>query len=441
MRPAHTLQTEKSGEGSDLRVHHFGQRLTLGRARVVERDGSGLQRWLLILAGGIVMGASLGIRQVQGLFLLPVTLDAGWSREAFGFAFALQNLVWGLTQPLTGMLADRFGSAKVICGGALIYAIGLMIMAQADGLAQFTWGSGMLVGIGLSGTAFGTIYGAISRLVPPQQRGWALGLAGAVGGLGQFCIVPLVQTLLGRMSWSGTMVVLCGLMVVVAPLAFRLRDNPASLEAGHLRQSMGEAIYEAFGHRGFWLLNLGFLTCGFQLAFIAGHLPTYLFDKQLGRDTAGTAIAILSLSNVLGTFLFGYFGGIWRRKYVLSGLYFARAGAMALFIWLPLSPSGVYAFSFVMGLLWLGTVPLTNGLVSQIFGVRYITTLFSFVFFGHQLGAFFGVWLGGYVFDVTRSYDLIWQVAIGLGLLSAFLHLPINDRAVIREQPSRAQLA
>lgn len=407
----------------------------------MERDKNGWQRWVLVLAAGIVMGASLGIRQVQGLFLQPVTLDTGWSREAFGFAFALQNLIWGLTQPLTGMLADRFGSAKVICTGSLFYAAGLLIMANAETAAQFTWSGGALVGIGLSGTAFGTLYGALSRLVPARQRGWALGVAGAVGGFGQFCIVPLVQNLLGRMHWPVAMMVLGGVMLAVAPLAFLLRDDPAAVAPGQQSQSMTSAIREAFGHRGFWLLNLGFLTCGFQLAFIAGHLPTYLLDKGLGRDTASAAIAIVALSNVLGTFLFGYAGGIWRRKYVLSALYFVRAAAMAVFIWLPLSPLSVYVFSFVMGLLWLGTVPLTNGMVSQIFGVRYITTLFSFVFFGHQLGAFFGVWLGGYVFDVTRSYDIIWFGAIGLGLMSALLHLPIDDAAIARVRLPMAQPA
>jgi MFS family permease len=394
------------------------------------------QRWLIVLAAGAVMGAALGIRHVQGLFLQPVTLDQGWSREVFGFTLALQNLVWGLAQPFTGMIADRFGSMKVILPGMLLYALGLFATAHSSSAAEFMLGNGFLIGIALSGTAFGAVYGALSRIFPAEHRSWALGVAGSIGGLGQFCMVPFVQNLLDGMGWVSALMVLCAVMVLMSPLVFWLRDGNGAIrwpEKGEL--TMGEAIREACTHRGFWLLNLGFLACGFQLAFIAGHMPAYLMDKGMGPREAGIALAVISLANIIGTYMSGYLGGLMRRKYLLSIIYLVRSAAMILFVALPVSEVTVYAFSFVMGLIWLGTVPLTNGLVSQIFGVRYITTLFGIVFFGHQLGAFLGVWLGGYVFDLTKSYDLLWFGSIALGLLAAALHMPINDANVVREEP------
>ena len=394
------------------------------------------QRWLIVLAAGAVMGAALGVRHVQGLFLQPVTIDQGWSREVFGFTLALQNLVWGLAQPFTGMIADRFGSMKVILPGMLLYALGLFATAHSSSAAEFMLGNGFLIGIALSGTAFGAVYGALSRIFPAEQRSWALGVAGSLGGLGQFCMVPFAQNLLNGMDWISALLVLCVVMLLMSPLAFWLRDGDGAIrwpEEGE--QTMGEAIREACAHRGFWLLNLGFLACGFQLAFIAGHMPAYLMDKGMGPREAGIALAIISLANIIGTYLSGYLGGLMRRKYLLSGIYIVRSAAMILFVALPVSEVTVYAFSFVMGLIWLGTVPLTNGLVSQIFGVRYITTLFGIVFFGHQLGAFLGVWLGGYVFDLTGSYDLLWFGSIALGLVAAALNMPINDTNVVRGEP------
>ena len=394
------------------------------------------QRWLIVFAAGAVMGAALGIRHVQGLFLQPVTLDQGWSREVFGFTLALQNLVWGLAQPFTGMIADRFGSMKVILPGMLLYALGLFATAHSSSAAEFMLGNGFLIGIALSGTAFGAVYGALSRIFPAEQRSWALGVAGSLGGLGQFCMVPFAQNLLDGMDWISALLVLCVVMLLMSPLVFWLRDGDGAIrwpEEGEL--TMGEAIREACAHRGFWLLNLGFLACGFQLAFIAGHMPAYLMDKGMGPREAGIALALISLANIIGTYLSGYLGGLMRRKYLLSGIYIVRSAAMILFVALPVSEVTVYAFSFVMGLIWLGTVPLTNGLVSQIFGVRYITTLFGIVFFGHQLGAFLGVWLGGYVFDLTGSYDLLWFGSIALGLAAAALHMPIDDANVVRNEP------
>ncbi|WP_321934787.1 MULTISPECIES: MFS transporter [unclassified Paraburkholderia] len=400
------------------------------------------RRWLLVIAGGVVMGAALGVRNVQGLFLMPVTLDRGWSRETFGLALALQNLLWGIAQPLTGMISDRFGSARVIFAGALLYALGLAMMALSATPGVYTFGVGVVLGVALSGTAFGAVYGALSRLFAADQRSWALSVAGMFGGLGQFCVVPLTQGMIGRFGWVTAILVLAAVMLASAPLAAWLRDRPmARSGAADSHDTLRRAMREAFAHRGFWLLNLGFLSCGFQLAFIGAHLPAYLLDKGMSAREASLALALIALANTAGTFLCGYAGGFLRRKYLLSGIYFARAAVMVLFLALPLSPLTLYVFAFAMGFMWLGTVPLTSGIVSQMFGVRYISTLFGFVFLGHQIGSFFGVWLGGVVFDATHSYDLLWQGSIALGILAGVMHLPIDDervvpRVMIAGQPS-----
>ncbi|CAB3674474.1 L-lactate transporter [Achromobacter animicus] len=399
------------------------------------------QLWLLVLAGGVVMGLALGVRHVQGLFLLPVTMDRGWSRETFAIALAVQNLTWGIVQPFTGMIADRYGSAKVIAGGLVFYALGLAGMAHATTPAAFMWTAGVCIGIALSGTAFAAIYGALSRLVPPERRSWALGVAGAVGGLGQFTMVPAAQWLIGGWGWVAALLVFAMVLMILLPLAFPLRE-PANrvrdAAAPDANLSLSDAIREAFTRPGFWLLNLGFLACGFQLAFIGTHLPAYLMDKGLRASDAVAALAIIALTNVMGTYVCGILGAHHRRKYLLAGIYLVRTAAIALFVLVPLSTWSVYAFAAVMGFVWLGTVPLTNGLISQVFGVRYITTLFGFVFFGHQVGSFLGVWLGGVVFEATRSYDLIWLGAMALGVLSAALHWPIDDREIQRARPAGA---
>lgn len=392
----------------------------------------GLNPLWIILCGGVIMGMALGTRHVQGLFLLPMTVDRSWSREAFGFAIAMQNLVWGFAQPFTGMLADRFGSVRVLVGGLLLYGAGLYFMSATVSIVGFTISAGLLVGVALSATSFAVVYGAISRIVAPARRSWALGLAGAVGGLGQFLIVPGTQALLGAFGWMMALVILAAIAACLLPLAFALRDRIDGVPDLAPAQSMSAAIVEALRHRGFWLLNLGFLACGFQLAFIGSHLPAYLLDQGLQSRAAVIALSLIALANTGGTFLCSYLGGFYRRKYLLSGIYLVRALAMTLFVLLPLTELSVYVFSFVMGLVWLGTVPLTTGLVSQVFGVRYLSTLFGFVFFGHQLGAFFGVWLGGYVFDATQSYDGIWLGAIILGIAAALLHWPIDDAQVQR---------
>jgi len=383
-----------------------------------------------ILCGGLIMGAALGIRHVQGLFLIPMTLERGWPREAFGFAMALQNLCWGLAQPFAGMLADRFGSARVIAAGVLVYLAGLAMMAFARTPFDLALGGGLVIGIALACTTFGTVYGALSRLVPAAQRGWALGLAGSMGGLGMFVMVPLTQELQHWIGWSMALVVLGCAIAVLLPAGLKVDDSSVLSQAGApgaASQSMGQAIREAFGHRGFWLLNIGFLACGFQLAFIAGHLPAYLLDKGLGPREGVIGLAIIALANVASMYVFGSLGGIYRRKYLLALLYLARVGVIAMFLLLPVSPGSVYLFCALIGFLWLGAVPLTNGIVSGVFGVRYLTTLFGFVFFGHQLGGFLGVWLGARIYDATHSYQPIWIASMCLGIGAAALHVFIDD--------------
>ena len=394
------------------------------------------QAWLPVLAGGIVMGLALGVRHVQGLFLLPVTMDRDWSRETFGLALAIQNLTWGLAQPFTGMVADRFGSARVVVGGLVAYAAGLVLMVHAD--TRFVWAAGVCIGIGLSGTTFGVVYGALSRQVAPERRSWALGLSGAIGGFAQFAMVPAAHQILSAWGWRGALLALSVVMLLVLPCALPLRSRPDTSAAAEVDMPLSAALREAFRHPGFWMLNLGFLACGFQLAFIATHLPAYLLDRGMGPAHAVTALALIALTNVLGTYGCGLLGASHRRKKLLAGIYLLRTAAMALFVLLPLTPTSLYVFAAVMGFVWLGTAPLTNGLVSQVFGVRYITTLFGFVFFGHQLGSFLGVWMGSHLFEATRSYELIWCVAMALGVVAAALHWPIDDRQLRRPAMARA---
>lgn len=392
--------------------------------------------WLAILAGGLVMGLALGIRHSQGIFLLPITQDQGWSREAFGFAIAVQNLMWGLAQPFTGMIADRFGSRRTIVAGLLFYGAGLLAMSSAATPAAFTMSAGVCIGIGLSGTAFGVIYGALSRIAPAEKRSWALGVAGGIGGLGQFFMVPVSQGLLSGLGWVSALVLLGGLCAVALPLAVPLRDRASG--GTPMQISLRAALTEAFAHRGFLLLNMGFLVCGFQLSFIGTHLPAYLIDNGLNGNHVVIGLAIIALTNAFGTYYCGWLGGFLRRKYLLAWMYLLRSIAIAAFVWLPLTPMSLYVFCGVMGVLWLGTAPLTNGLVSQVFGIQYIATLFGFVFLSHQVGSFIGVWLGGMIFDATRSYDIVWSLTVGLGLLAAIVHVPIDDREIVRGKLARA---
>ena len=385
---------------------------------------------LPIICGGIIVGLAMGMRGSLGLFLTPMTAAHDWSREGFAFALALQNLLWGLAQPLFGALSDRFGAARVVAGGVALYALGLLWMAVTATTAGFTLSAGVCLGLALSGCAFGTVYGAVARTVPATRRGAALGLTGAIGGLGQFLMIPVVGTLLVRHGWVDALIFGAVSFLVATVLAPGLRAGAAS--AAHAAAAddapgMRAVLRDAFGQRAFWLLTLGFFTCGFQLAFVSIHLPAYLTDRGFGARDGTTALALIMLANAFGIYACGKLGDLYRPRSVLTLLYLVRSAIFLGFLLLPLSRPSLYVFSVLIGLTWLGTVPLTNGVILRLHGARYLSTLFGFVFVGHQLGSFLGAWVGGYVYDVTGSYTPVWWACVALGLSAAALHFPIDD--------------
>ncbi len=395
---------------------------------------------LLLICGSIVVSLSLGIRHTFGLFLQPMTQDLSWSREAFSFAIALQNLIWGAGGPVTGWLADRFGAGKVVFGGGLLYAAGVGLMAYSTTPFMFTLSAGVLVGLGLSATTFSVIYGAVGRAVAPEKRAISLAIVGAAGSFGQFLLVPSGQYLIGGMGWFAALMGLTFAAALMAPLALGTAERTAHPgSAAAVAQSAGEAVREAFGERAFWLLTLGYFVCGFQVVFIGAHLPSYVIDKGLTANTGMLALALIGLFNIFGTYGFGLAGGRWSKKKLLAAIYFARSIIIVLFLLAPLSHLSVAVFAAAMGLLWLSTVPLTNGLVAQIFGVKYLAMLSGFVFFSHQLGSFLGVWLGGLVFDLTGAYDIVWMISIALGVLAALVNLPVDERPLARLSPQPAK--
>ncbi len=385
--------------------------------------------WIL-LGASLVLALSLGIRHGFGLFLPPMSAEFGWGREVFAFAIALQNLIWGLTQPFTGALADRFGARRTVIVGGVLYAIGLGCMGLADSPLSLSLSAGLLIGIGLSGTSFSVILGAVGRAVPMEKRSMAMGIAAAAGSFGQFAMLPGTLGLIGWLGWSAALLALGLLVALIVPLAAMLKDNPLPL-LGH-EQTLGEALREACSHSGFWLLALGFFVCGFQVVFIGVHLPAFLVDQHLPALVGTTVLALVGLFNIFGTYIAGWLGGRMSKPRLLSALYLARALVISAFVVAPLTVWSAYAFGIAMGLLWLSTVPLTNGTVATMFGVRNLSMLGGIVFLFHQLGAFLGGWLGGYLFDRTGSYDLVWQIAIVLSLLAAALNWPVREQPVAR---------
>ena len=384
---------------------------------------------LVVLCGALIITLGMGIRQSFGLFLHPITQDLGLGRETFAFALAMQNVLWGLFQPLTGMIADRFGAARVVVVGAMFYALGLIVMSGATSPMMLNLGAGLLMGIGMAGTGFAVILGAVGRLVTPARRSMALGVVTAGGSFGQFVMAPVGQQLIATQGWSGALITLALAAAAMAPLAVAMAGRAAAApDRGTAPDTLSGAIAEASAHSGYRYLTLGFFVCGFQVTFIAVHLPAYLNDAGLTAATAAAALALIGFFNIIGTYACGALGGRYSKKYLLSGLYGLRSVVIAAFLLAPKTETTVLVFAAAIGFLWLGTVPLTSGLVAQIFGVRYMSTLFGIVFFSHQLGSFVGVWLGGYAFDTTGSYDSVWMVSIVLGLAAAMLHLPIAER-------------
>lgn len=387
--------------------------------------------WVL-LGSALILALSLGTRHGFGLFLPPMSAQFGWGREVFAFAIALQNLVWGLAQPFTGALADRFGAAKVVLVGGVLYAVGLGLMSMADSPATLSLSAGLLIGIGLSGTTFSIILGVIGRALPPEKRSMGMGLASAAGSFGQFAMLPGTLGLIGWLGWSMALVALGLLVAFILPLVAMLKDKPAPVVAGE--QTLKEALREACTHSGFWLLAFGFFVCGFQVVFIGVHLPAYLVDQHLPATVGTTVLALIGLFNVFGTYVAGWLGGRMSKPRLLTALYLLRAVVIVLFLWVPLTQTTAYLFGMAMGLLWLSTVPLTNGTVATLFGVRNLSMLGGIVFLFHQLGAFLGGWLGGVVYDHTGSYDMIWHVSIALSLMAAALNWPVRERPVARLQ-------
>jgi MFS family permease len=385
--------------------------------------------WIMLSCFGMILFLCIGQRHSFGLYLRPMTMDLGWDRATFSFAIALQNLMWGVSQPFTGMLADRYGARRIFIVGGICYALGLYGMSQASTGIGLAASAGLLVGIAQSCTGFGIVYGAVGKMVSAEKRGMALGIVGAFGSLGQFAMLPASQALIGHLGWAHALLIGSGACLLMVALAFGT-SAPAAANADAAGQSMGQALRQAFRHKGFLLLTLGFFACGFQLAFIATHLPAYLADQGLRPAVGVTALAIVALANILGTYLCGYFGEKFSKKYLLAAIYGIRGFALAAFVMLPVTPLTTYVFAAVMGLIWLGTVPLSNGVVGQIFGYQYISMLYGFVFLSHQLGSFLGVWLGGVLFDLTGNYQAVWAIAIGLSAVAAIISLPIDDRAV-----------
>ncbi len=391
--------------------------------------------WIL-LGASLILALSLGVRHGFGLFLAPMSAEFGWGREVFAFAIALQNLIWGLTQPFTGALADRFGAQRTVLVGGILYAVGLGLMGLADSAWSLSLSAGVLIGIGLSGTSFSVILGVVGRAVPVEKRSMGMGIAAAAGSFGQFVMLPGSLGLIGWLGWSAALLVLGLLVALIVPLAAMIKDNPLPPQ-GH-EQSLGEALREAGGHSGFWLLALGFFVCGFQVVFIGVHLPAYLVDQHLPALVGTTVLALVGLFNIFGTYIAGWLGGRMAKPRLLSVLYLARAVVIGAFVMAPLTVWSAYAFGIAMGLLWLSTVPLTNGTVATLFGVRNLSMLGGIVFLFHQLGAFLGGWLGGYLYDRTGSYELVWQIAILLSLLAAALNWPVREQPVARLQGAGA---
>ena len=391
----------------------------------------------VLVCGGLILTLGMGIRHGFGLFLQPMSADLHWGRETFALAIAVQNLVWGVTQPFAGMLADKYGSGRVVIVGVLLYVLGLVLMAYPTAPWTFVLSAGVLIGTGLSGVTFSIVSGVLGRAYPPEKRSMALGISAAAGSFGQFALLPLTQTLLSHVGWHGALLALAALGLLMVPLAAAMVERRGE-QAHAFQQSARQALAEALGHRGYVLLTIGFFVCGFQVVFVGVHLPSYLLDKGLPAHVGVTALALIGLFNIFGTYVSGWLGARMPKRYILSFIYFGRAVVIALFVWLPLSPMSVYLFAVALGILWLSTIPPTNGIVAQIFGVRYMAMLTGVAFLSHQIGSFLGAWLGGFMFDRTGSYDIVWYVSIALGVIAGLLNLPIDERAIQRGTAARA---
>ncbi len=388
---------------------------------------------LVICAACLISLIGFGVRSGFGLFQTDLIAARGWGREEFSIALAVQNLLWGVALPFAGMLADRFGSRVVLAVGALIYAAGVFGMATVETRSLFYIAGGVITGVGVAFTAFTLAMAAMAKLVPPERRSLIFGIGTAAGSAGQVVFAPLSVAFIDAFGWGDAMMIMTGFALLILPLALLLPSSPSSGGAdASASLSMGDAIQEALSHRGYILLTVGFFVCGFHVAFITVHFPAYVEDLGLAASVGATALALVGLLNIAGAFLSGLVGQKWSKRYGLSAIYFARAIAITLLLIAPKTEVTIYAFAAAMGILWLSTVPLTTGIVAQVFGVRYMATLFGFVFLSHQLGSFLGVWLGGYLYDQYGTYDAVWWAGVALGFLAAVIHLPIDERPIER---------
>ena len=390
--------------------------------------------WQVLLCGAAILTLAMGVRHGFGLWLQPITQAQNWTRENFALAIAIQNLTWGFAGIFSGMLADRFGAFRVIVTCTVLYALGLVGMAYSSTPAVFTATAGVLIGIAQAGTTYAVIYGVIGRNVSAEKRSWAMGVAAAAGSFGQFLMVPIEGYLISSLGWQEALVWLGLLALICIPLAFGLRE-PGFIggTAPKRDQSILHALQEAFKYPSFQLLMAGYFVCGFQVVFIGVHMPSYLKDKGLSPEVASMALALIGLFNVFGTYAAGVLGQRLAKRKILSFIYFMRSVAIVLFLLAPLTPMSIYIFASVMGLLWLSTVPPTNAIVAQIFGVAHLSMLGGFVFFSHQIGSFMGVWLGGYLYDKTGSYDIVWYISIALGVFAGLVNMPVRETAIDRE--------
>ncbi len=392
---------------------------------------------VIVFCGCLIGIVSFGARAGFGLFLTPISTEFQWGREVFALSIAIQNLVWGAAQPFAGMLADKYGSGRVLVMGAFIYAGGVALMAYSSDPWQMHITAGVVVGLGTAFASFMIVMATMARKVSPKWRTLVMGVATASGSIGQFTMVPLGQAFLKAYGWHTALLLLAAILLLIIPLASTITGKGAPTP-GMRDQSVREAFGEAFGHKSYNLLVAGFFVCGFHVAFILVHMPAYIVDKGLPPETAATALAMVGLFNIIGSLSAGYIGGKFSKKYSLAAIYLGRAAAITLFVLLPTTELTVYMFAAAMGLLWLSTVPLTSGLVAQFFGMRYMAMLFGFVFFSHQVGSFLGVWLGGRLYDSYGTYDVVWWLSVALGIAAAIVHLPIREAPAPRLAPAAA---
>jgi MFS family permease len=393
----------------------------------------------VLLCGALILTLSMGIRHGFGLWLQPVTMERGWSREAFALAMAIQNLGWGLAAPLAGVLADRFGAFRVLMAGGLFYAAGLAGMATSTSSLGFALSAGVLIGVAQAGSTYAVIYGVIGRNVAPEKRSRAMGIGAAAGSFGQFLMLPVENALIASFGWQGALWMLAAAALVIIPLSFGLREQRSAFApAAGASQSIVGALREAFGYGSFQLVMAGYFVCGFQVVFIGVHLPSYLTDHGLSPDVPTTALALVGLFNVIGTYTAGELGQRFPRRYILSAIYLLRSVCITLFLLAPLTPWSVYIFSSAMGLLWLSTVPPTNAVIAQIFGVQYMSMLSGFVFLSHQVGSFLGAWMGGWLYGLQGNYDVVWGICIALGVFAALINLPVKESPIVRTAPQAA---